>query len=320
MNNLAIKNYAKRFFIFPLRNVFIRLSGLLGNYNSVVWLISDGRSGSTWVASILSNDRKALQVFEPFHPEVIGCIKGFEPYTYNEKIDELSKVVKFYRKVFAGELLHRRVNYDNRRLNYSGIIVKDVFASLTSHAIYEHFKKVSIVILIRNPFDVILSKNRTSQRGWLWPSDLTTFLNNSKLMEKLNNEQTALICKIQSTGTLNEKQMVNWTLSYFIMLSEFKVNERYLLFYEKIKKNPIEEFDNIKKYFGSNSVFFHSNYPTDIAVLPSRTLRTSASDKRLNGEVQKCFSSSEFETMSSLLRTFNLTRLYGKDGLDFLLD
>lgn len=318
MNNSALTEYTKHFFIFPLRNFFIRFSGFLGNYNSIIWLISDGRSGSTWVSSLLSNDQKALQLFEPFHPEVVGGNKYFEPYTYNEKIDKLSELVKYYRKVFAGKILHRRVNYDNRRLIYSGMIVKDVFASLTSHAIYQHFKNVSIIILIRNPFDVILSKSKTTQKGWLWPSNLATFSENPRLMEKLSKEQANLILKIQRTGTFNEKQMVNWTLSYFIMLLEFKTNERYLLFYEKIKANPSEEFNKIKEYLGPQSTFFNNKDIIKVVDIESRTLPTSLSKERLGDEIKKYFSCSEVETMALLLKCFNLTKLYGKNGLDVL--
>lgn len=254
-----LKDYAKRFFIFPLRNLFIRINGLLGNYGSVVWLISEGRSGSTWLSSILSNDRKALQVFEPFHPEVIGSKKGFEPYAYNDQLDRGSQIVKFYKKAFAGEIFHRRVNYDNRKLSYSGIIVKDIFVSLSSYAIYQHFKNISVIILIRNPFDVILSKSKTSQKGWLWPVDLKIFLNNTKLMRRLDNEQFELIQRIHKLGSLNEKQMVNWTLTYFITLSDFEADGPYILFYENIKADPVGELKKIKEKLVPSSTFFTAN-------------------------------------------------------------
>lgn len=315
-----LKDYAKRFFIFPLRNLFIRINGLLGNYGSVVWLISEGRSGSTWLSSILSNDRKALQVFEPFHPEVIGSKKGFEPYAYNDQLDRGSQIVKFYKKAFAGEIFHRRVNYDNRKLSYSGIIVKDIFVSLSSYAIYQHFKNISVIILIRNPFDVILSKSKTSQKGWLWPVDLKIFLNNTKLMRRLDNEQFELIQRIHKLGSLNEKQMVNWTLTYFITLSDFEADGPYILFYENIKADPVGELKKIKEKLVPSSTFFYCQYSSNKVALPSRTNLQNPSTLSLQDDIKHYFTISEFETMSLLLRVFNLTRLYGKDGLKSPLD
>ncbi|WP_412972328.1 sulfotransferase domain-containing protein [Glaciecola sp. MF2-115] len=307
----------KKLIIFPIRNFFILLNSFNNNGNAVIWLLSEGRSGSTWVSSLLSNNGKALQVFEPFHPEVTSQNSNFTPYAYNSNLTSDSEVIKFYKQVFTGRLLHRRVNYDNRRVMYSGIVVKDIFASLTSKAVYAHHKDVKVIILIRNPLDVVLSKRLTAKQGWFWPNNLDIFLNNEALLANLTAAQKNLIYSISQSGSESEKQMVHWIMSYFVSFLEFDTEDYYLLFYESIKATPDIELVKIRRFLGSHSKFYSNDCNLALITSMSRTLQTSNSHTNWKEKIYKSFAKKELNTMSKLLQTFNLTSLYGNDGLKF---
>jgi hypothetical protein len=309
-------NYVKRFFIFPVRNLFILVNGLFNNFDSTIWLLSDGRSGSTWVSSMLNNNGKALEVFEPFHPEINGHCDELVPYAYNQSLCESSKIIELYSKVFSGKLLHRRANFDNRRVKYSGMVVKDVFACLSSYAIHQHFKEVKVVILLRNPFDVVRSKERTAQRGWTWPTDLSVYTDNSSLLEKLTPRQISLIREIAKRDNFVEKQMVYWALCYFVMLNSFESNDYYLLFYEKMKALPNDELNKIKAFLGKDFSFNLNECTADRVEKSSRTLVTSPQDSNWESEIKLAFQKSELDTMRELIECFSLTGLYGVDGFE----
>jgi len=311
----ATENLLKRLFIFPFRNLFILLNGLFKNFDSTIWILSDGRSGSTWVSSLLNNKGNALQVFEPFHPEVNNECNELTPYTYYESLSKDSKVIKTYSKVFSGKLLHRRANFDNRGIIYSGMVVKDVFACLSSYAIHQHFKEVKVIILLRNPFDVVRSKERTAQRGWLWPTDLSVYTSNKSLLKRMNPQQILLIDKIAKNGNFIEKQMVHWTLSYFIMLNSFASDSYYLLFYEKMESAPSEEAEKIRRFLGKETDFDIGSYTSEQLEKASRTLKTSSQDSNWESKIKNTFQESELKTMKELIECFSLTKLYGLDGL-----
>lgn len=311
-------NYIKKLIIFPIRNLFILVNGKLNNFNSTIWLLSDGRSGSTWVSSILNNNGKALEVFEPLHPEINNDCKELTPYIHNDSLRQSSKMIKLYSKVFSGKLLHRRANFNNRRIKYSGMVVKDVFACLSSYAIHQHFKGAKVVILLRNPFDVVRSKERTAQRGWMWPTDLSVFTQNLSLKQKLNSQQMSLIGEISLHGNFIEKQMVIWAVCYFVMLNDFESSEYYLLFYEKMKARPDHELEKIRMFLGKDFSSYFSRCTPDQLEKSSRTLVTSDHDQHQDWEnkVKLTFQKSELDTMKKVINCFALTELYGDDGFE----
>ena len=102
----------------------------LNNYKEIVWLIGDGRSGSTWVADLISRSRVYRQMFEPFHPGHVKETEGFSPHQYLRPTEEHESIDNFFYNVIAGKFLHPRVDSGNRRLLYKGILVKDIYAKI----------------------------------------------------------------------------------------------------------------------------------------------------------------------------------------------
>ncbi len=67
-------------------NGFIRTTGIsinyyLGNYSNTVWIIGDGRSGTTWLGDIINWKKNYREMFEPFHP---NKVKSAKPYTLHQ--------------------------------------------------------------------------------------------------------------------------------------------------------------------------------------------------------------------------------------------
>ena len=69
----------------------------------------------------------------------------------------------------------------NRRIFYKGLLIKDIFVNLFVYWAVQHFPGVKVVLLIRNPFSVALSKYKT--RTWFWLADPIALLDQPDLYE-----------------------------------------------------------------------------------------------------------------------------------------
>ena len=53
-----------------------------GDFSKTIWLVGDGRSGTTWIANLLNADNSYREMFEPFHPQKVPQAKQFEENMY----------------------------------------------------------------------------------------------------------------------------------------------------------------------------------------------------------------------------------------------
>lgn len=135
----------------------------LGNYKEAIWLVSDGRSGSTWLSDLINSDRAYRELFEPFHPHIVNKARHFALFQYLRPEDTNSPAGEFLRLVFSGKFKHLRSDVSKPRLFYKGLLVKDIFAHLLMPWVNQNISHVKKILLIRNPFAVALSKQKLSK-------------------------------------------------------------------------------------------------------------------------------------------------------------
>src|SRR5688572_637852 len=58
---------------FRIKRAILAANYRLGNYRERLWLIGDGRSGTTWAANLLNHRGRYRQLFEPFHPQMVSA-------------------------------------------------------------------------------------------------------------------------------------------------------------------------------------------------------------------------------------------------------
>ena len=88
-------------------------------YKHTIWLIGSGRSGTTWVSSIINYKNDFRELFEPFHPMFpLLSIIGFKKHLYlNSKIKKRSFRI-LANIILSGKLYHARVEGGNKFKNY----------------------------------------------------------------------------------------------------------------------------------------------------------------------------------------------------------
>lgn len=127
------------------RKGILKANYYLNNYNEVIWLIGDGRSGTTWVSDLINHEKSYREMFEPFHPMLVRDANFIIPHQYMRRDGSNEDLEAFSAKVFSGKYTHERLDSENRSLRYSGLLIKDIFANLMSHWAVSQFQQVKPV-------------------------------------------------------------------------------------------------------------------------------------------------------------------------------
>ena len=141
----------------------------LRKYHNKLWLIGDGRSGTTWVSNLINSDQYFREMFEPFHPILEERMNFFSSHHYIRPGEQEEQFKSIASKVFEGKIFARRIDQDNRIGMFQGLLIKDIFANLFSNWAYRQFQDIKIILLLRNPFATALSKYE--KRNWKWVTD-----------------------------------------------------------------------------------------------------------------------------------------------------
>jgi hypothetical protein len=286
----------------------------MGRCENVLWLIGDGRSGTTWIASIINADRKARELFEPYHPLVLEN-SGLPPYLYSSGETNNGDLLTAYSSIFSGQLVHRRIDFDNRKLLYNGLIVKDIFISLSASILYKNFPFVKPVLLIRNPFAVVYSK--LQKKHWFWPSDLDVYLRNPSLLDRLNEDIISLLVDAKMRNNFVEIQFIHWALGNYILLEDFSANDLHLIFYENMKTSPDKELAKLRAYLGSSFDFVAKSTNKAVYNKASRVVgknKDRTDHKNTYDYWEQLYSNEEFELGVNVLKVFGWFEAYLPNG------
>ncbi len=283
-------------------------------YHKTIWLIGTGRSGTTWISSLINHDNTYRELFEPFHPELrelksLGLKKHhyLKPGTQNVKIEHISK------QIFNGSFYSPRVEYSNKLIwsvNYKNILVKDIFASLLAFEICNNNQQIKPILLLRNPFAVALSKKQT--KHWNWMDSPSNFLKQKDLVDDFLKPYVELIQDISANGSYIDKQILIWCIINFIPLVQFKEKDLLVSFYEDWIMDPDNELKRINEYIGLNQIAPYQITKTTTFQNPSRT----AQKKSFNvSKWRRELTLEQIKSGERILERFGLKKIYTKDSV-----
>jgi hypothetical protein len=285
----------------------------MGNYREVVWLIGDGRSGTTWLSDLINWEKSYREMFEPFHPKFVRQMNGLLFNQYVRPDDAAHRLLPVASEVFCGRLRDDRVDQANRGLWYRGLLIKDVFASLFACWAARQFPNLKIVLLIRNPFAVALSKWKT--KDWHWTTDPRDFLKQGSLADDYLRPFEDLI---RAAGDdYIENQVLIWAILHYVLLLQFKPGELHVVFYEDLLRQPEQELTRLFRYLKPDCVDRMTEGA--LRVLP-RPSRVAPKDKKVVGATWRIgawkdeLSAEQIERGAKILARFGLDRLDDADS------
>ncbi len=279
----------------------------IGNrFTDAVWVVGDGRSGTTWLANILNYNKKYRYMFEPFHPRLVEIMKDYPLYYYLRPDEDNAYFYKIYRAIFRGNFRYPRVDQYNYKFIYRKRIVKDIFSNLYIKWAHTKFPSVKKIFIMRHPFAVVASKIKL--KNWIWMEDPKMFLSQEKLYKDYLKHFEDVI---QCADDFFEKQMVIWAIVHHIPLHQLDLGDVYLMFYEKLCTNPQEEIKRLFSFIGEgestdNRLYKKFKKPSQTCHNESAILKNS----NLIDGWRRVLSDSQIKRGINILSKFGLEKIY----------
>lgn len=209
---------------------------------SVGWMVGSGRSGTTWLSSLLNADCTMREVFEPVHVLHVERMKGgstHPAYAEDPTWDA------WLADVFRGRHTTRRTDRDNVGRNPAGankLLVKDVFATglLSAPAA----QGVSKLLVMRHPLAVALSKQAHRQWHWAWSTQ--EFLDQPGWRNGMLSPWVDMLAKVDREGTEMERLVAVWAVIQRISLMSLSAEDLPVIHYERAVQDPWGEVEALK--------------------------------------------------------------------------
>ncbi len=287
--------------------------------HSVVLLAGSGRSGSTWLADVISSLTGMRVIFEPLlpnmydevsgkfiftksdHPEKEGKNKEFRLFIKddaeaNALTDSLQNV--FFGKIPRNEWRDRRL----KKLNYHGRIIKEIRANLILPFISANFQKIDIICVLRHPCAVV-----SSQFYLGWKHDMDEILSQKDLLDYL---PTRFIELAHSLNTDIEKLAFRWALENYIPLTQLPPGACTYISYEHLVINDPSEWEILEKSIGITKADTDKMKLFNIRGMTLKNKSELKDSKKLISGWREKLASSEQDSIMKVITAFGLNDIY----------
>ena len=212
----------------------IRWSSMLNSlyYRETVWLLGDGRSGTTWLGEIMRSMRSMREMFEPIHSDFSPEIAPYGKFPYLPREMMAGPLAGELRRIFAGRSMQRRVQWRNHRPWYRDLLIKDIFGHLLVPWVDQALPHVKRVLIMRHPFAVACSKRRLAH--WNWMTDSGEFLQRDELSEDFAGAWRERFLNARS---FFEQQIVIWCFVHSVALTGPWGARTAVVFFEDLRDN-----------------------------------------------------------------------------------
>ncbi|MDA3948002.1 MAG: sulfotransferase domain-containing protein [Spirochaeta sp.] len=202
-----------------------------------IWVLGDGRSGTTWLFELINYHYRYRAFFEPFNPgpSKPGVEVGLHRYLHPEESHR--DLEKHLADIFSGRFNEAR-RPNARSALYHRVLLKDIYANLFAHWAHQRFPDVKIVLLIRNPFAVAASK--LNVQHWFPKSDLDLILSQERLVADHLREHLPLLHKVARKNDFVINKIAIWAVINSVPLQQFGTDALHAVGYEDLMENPPE--------------------------------------------------------------------------------
>lgn len=294
------------------KSVAIENNHKKSNIKEKVWLIGDGRSGTSWLADLINFDSSYQYLFEPVHPYRNPVMRdyGLFPFRHPDEQDvDLERVVKaiFSARVFTPD---SRVA-ETQALCPEKLLVKDIFAHLMVKWAANKIDGLKIVVLVRHPFAVAVSKRKFSSA--IWKTDVASLYEKKDLLIYLPDAVSESLEQLQS---FFEIQVANWSVIHSVLFQQFQEDDYLLLFYENLCHHPERELARVMRFLGRDeqAVMKALTRIDNVSKFTTKDDFRKRGRKNVTAWIDE-LSEEDLEGGMRILRQFSLDKLYDNQQL-----
>jgi hypothetical protein len=275
-----------------------------------VWVIGDGRSGTTWLSELINYDKRYRYIFEPYHPDRRREMHSQELFKYMRGGLSDQNLEDFTHRLFTGQIFTSASSVDaGNSLCPQRILIKDIFTHLFAKWVLSKVEGIKLIIIVRHPFGVALSKKNF--QSWTWMREPVSFLANPDLYEDYLHAFEAVITRARGDF---EKQVTIWAVIHYIMFQMLDKDDYHLVYYENLCCQPEKELSAIMSYLGQDDTAVVEAIKNVDRVSGTSSVEEVGNRGRLNyTSWRKQLSDNEFESGMQILRSFMLDEIYDRD-------
>ena len=226
------------------------------------------RSGSTWLAEVLSSQEGHLQIFEPLHPDYVPEAKKSLPDQrppYVSAKQEWPAGIKLFERILSGKVINSWIMSQaslNKILTAKRLVVKFVRGNLLLEWIITNMDILTPILVIRHPCAIVASH---LSKGW--PPGKRRLLDNPYL-----NGYPDIKKQCEDLSEPEELAALAWCLRYHAPLMVAKPYPFILVSYERLVRNGQQELERI---FGALNIPFDDRAISQLSI-PSDTATNSS--------------------------------------------
>lgn len=276
-----------------------------GDHRDAVFVAGSGRSGTTWLSEIINHRGDYRYIFEPFHPDRVALARPFGYRRYVRPGDEQPELRERARKIVRGEVRGPWVDRFHRRFVARGRLIKDIRANLMLAWLAAEFPEMPVILLLRHPCAVALSRTRLG-----WRSRLDEFMEQPALVQDF---LAPVAEEMRAARTEFERHVFVWCVESYVPLTQLGEGRAHLVFYERLRERPEEEIGGLFHYLGAGArevppKAFRA--PSALSRSDSATSSDAAVD-RWRGEL----SEEQVRRAVEILGYFGLDRVYSESPM-----
>ena len=264
-----------------------------------------GRSGTTWLASIIASQIPCRVMFEPFHSRKVKTFHQFHYFHYMNPSEQDDKLYLYSQKIFSGDIKDRWIDRQVENLFPKYRLVKEIRANLFLNWIHLRFPEIPLIFIIRHPCAVVASR---LQLKWASDSDIEPFLAQPKLIEDFLKDKLDVI---RQAKTVEEKHALIWCISNLIPLKQFERSELNVIFYENLVLQPEIEIPRIFRAINldyTETVFKYVSRPSTTSIRSSAIVTGSDKVSHWKNEL----SPQQITNILAVVKAFDLDYIYGE--------
>jgi hypothetical protein len=209
-------------------------------------------------------------------------------------------------RLLQGRINNKWINSRNKNLFARKLLIKDIRANLLLHWIKSHHPEIKVILLLRHPCAVALSRIKLG-----WGGSVDHFLNQPELLEDHLNP---FIQTIRDAEGDMEKCVTAWCIENYIPLRQFKPGELLLCYYENFVLKPEEEVRKLMDFIGES-------FPENLDSILSKSSDTNW-NKSVHSSPEEMYISrwkdeitpEEYDKVKRILATFGMDQFYDDDG------
>lgn len=279
---------------------------LNSSYKNSVFLAGTGRSGTTWVSSIINYNNEYRYIFEPFYSDKVDAVKNFKYRQYIRPDTQAKEFIEPARDILSGRVRSKWTDEYNKKFLSSKRLVKDIRANLLLSWLHNNFPEVPIILLLRHPCAVVNSHLKLK-----WDNHLEELLAQTELVEDF---LTPFKQEIARAKTDFEKQIFLWCIENYIPLKQFKRGEIHLAFYENFCESPNNEIERLFTFLGKNfddTIFIKLKHPSFMSTKESAVLTGDS----IVDSWRKHVNDEQLQRAVEIMSLFGLDGIYSRDAM-----